>query len=68
MFKNEDYSFLSRIIHHLALNNNFIRDNFLNNSLFDFLSRINERDNLGLTLQGIHEWADRISRGRELRE
>ena len=26
MFKNKDYSFLSKIIHHLALNNNFIQE------------------------------------------
>ena len=24
MFKNKDYSFLSRVLHHLALGNNFI--------------------------------------------
>ena len=29
MFKNKDYSFLSRILHHLALGNNFIPEMLL---------------------------------------
>ena len=40
MFKNEDYSFLSRIIHHLALNNNFIQEMLHDIELLIFKKKI----------------------------